>query len=136
MTDATDEAALLAANEGFYLAMTRRDYAAMDRLWARNEPVACAHPGWPPIFGRLSVMESWAGILGNSEAPRIRCHKAKALLYGTLAMVLCYELINRDVLLATNVFVKEDGDWRMAHHHAGPTIARPEEPATLSKRLH
>ena len=29
-------------------------------------------------------------------------------------------------MIATNVFVKEDGAWRMVHHQSGPTNGKPE----------
>jgi hypothetical protein len=29
------------------------------------------------------------------------------------------------VLIATNLFVREGGGWKMAHHQAGPTSERP-----------
>jgi hypothetical protein len=38
-------------------------------------------------------------------------------------------------LAATNVFVLEDGQWRMVHHHAGPlarTITRQDAPSSLN----
>src|SRR5579872_1862933 len=107
MGDRSEEGAVLAVNQAFYDAITARDLAAMDRLWARTGAVACAHPGWPPLFGRTAVMESWGGILGNPESPKIRCLEPRALMLGTLALVLCYELIEREVLLASNLFIAE-----------------------------
>ena len=35
-----------------------------------------------------------------------------------VAYVVCYEDVEGAFLIATNVFVHEDGTWRMAHHHA------------------
>jgi hypothetical protein len=135
--ETSDERAVLAVNAGFYHAIVARDYAAMSRIWAGQAPVTCAHPGWPPLLGRAAVMESWAGILGNPEAPRIRCLEPKATLHGRLALVLCYEVIGQDVLVASNLYVKEAETWKMVHHQAGPTIARPAAAAEpISKRLH
>jgi hypothetical protein len=131
------QGAVLTANAAFYQAMSTRDYDKMDALWAREAPVACAHPGWPPLVGREAVMESWAGILRNPRTPKIRCLEPQAILHDRVALVLCYEVIEHDVLLASNLFVKEKEGWKMMHHQAGPTVARPEEPAEpLSKRLH
>ena len=133
------QAAVLAANESFYRAFATRDLAAMDRVWAQEAAVACVHPGWAPLLGREAVMESWAGILGNPSSPNIRCVQPQASIYGQVAMVLCYEVVERGYLVATNLFVQESGVWKLFHHQAGPTTspAGPSTPsAPVSKRLH
>ncbi|HLI11890.1 MAG TPA: nuclear transport factor 2 family protein [Alphaproteobacteria bacterium] len=134
------EEPVLAANEAFYRAFAVRDLAAMERVWASEVAVACVHPGWTPLLGRDAVMESWAGILGNPKAPAIRCLQAQATVYGDIALVLCYELVERGFLVATNLFVRENGAWKLFHHQAGPAAAEaPEttgELAPASKRLH
>ena len=120
----TDSDAVLAANLEFYRAFTTRDIAAMDAIWARQSPVACIHPGWPVLADRDAVMESWRGILGNPEAPRIACYDERLLLYGDTALVVCEEELDGGTLIASNWYVREDGGWRIAHHQAGQLIAR------------
>ena len=115
-----------AANRAFYKAFADRDFAAMDGLWAKNSPVACIHPGWPPIFQREHVMASWRGILGNAEQSQVTCADERVLVNGDTAIVICTEKVAASALVATNVFVREDGVWRMIHHQAGPRPA--EEP--------
>jgi ketosteroid isomerase-like protein len=119
-----DKDAVLAANLAFYGAFTTQDETAMERLWARRAPVTCTHPGWPPVCGREAVMESWRSILTNPDAPHVMCHDDIAFLHGPVAIVLCEEELSGGSLSATNVFVKEDGEWRLVHHHASPLIAR------------
>ncbi|HXC30737.1 MAG TPA: nuclear transport factor 2 family protein [Stellaceae bacterium] len=119
-----DSDAVLAANLQFYQAFTTRDAAAMDTLWAQRAPVACVHPGWPPLVDRQSVIESWRGILSNPESPRIVCYDERVFLYGDTALVICEEELAGGTLIASNWFVREDGDWRMAHHQAGQLVAR------------
>jgi hypothetical protein len=129
----SDTAELSFANETFYHVFRGRDLAAMDDLWARRAPVACVHPGWHALGTREAIMESWNNILSNPEAPAVDCRAARARLVGGLGIVICYEVLGPSVLVATNVFLREDGAWRMVHHHAGPCSARPpelaEEPA-------
>lgn len=120
----TESDAVLAANLEFYRAFTMRDFEAMDRLWARKATVLCTHPGWIPIAGRSAVMASWHGILANPEAPLVMCHEDAAYLYGDIAVVLCEEELSGGHLAATNVFVKEDGEWRLVHHHSSPILMR------------
>ena len=132
-----DEQAVLFANEAFYRAFDDGDAGAMDDVWARDAPVACIHPGWGAISGRENVMESWRAILTGSNRPAIESLAATAFVYGDTAFVICYESLDEGLLIATNVFVREEGAWKMVHHQAGPSappeIEEPDddEPATL-----
>ncbi len=118
----SDEQSVLAANAAFYSAFAKRDAAAMDALWARSAPVACIHPGWQSLIGRDAVMASWRGIFGG-PAPTIVCTEPTVHLLGTTAFVLCLEDIPDGRLIATNIFVCEQDEWRLVHHQAGP-VAR------------
>lgn len=111
---------VLAANQAFYDAFAARDAAAMESLWAKRAPVACIHPGWSPLHGRERVLASWRAILEGAGAPDIRCANAKAWVQGDTAFVVGYELLGGGRLVATNVFVREDGAWRLVLHQAGP----------------
>ena len=127
----SDEDAVLAANEAFYRAFAARDFSAMDALWAAEAPVACIHPGWEALVGREAVMESWAAILGGPGAPQIRCEAPRAFVLGPSAFVICREALEAGRLIATNVFAREQGGWRMVHHQAGPASpAQPSPPAS------
>ena len=123
----TDSDAVLAANLEFYRAFTARDLAAMDALWAGLAPVACLHPGWTALNNRKAIMESWEGILSNPNAPRIACFDEQVFLYGDIALVLCEEELEGGTLAASNLFVREANEWRIAHHHAGQIVRRQPE---------
>jgi len=123
----TDSDAVLAANLEFYRAFTARDRAAMNALWARRAPVACLHPGWTALTDRDAIIQSWEGILSSPDAPRIACFDEQVLLYGDVALVLCEEELDGGTLAASNVFIREDGEWRIAHHHAGQIVRRHAE---------
>jgi ketosteroid isomerase-like protein len=126
-----DEQAVLFVNEAFYRAFRDRDFKAVEALWAERAPIACVHPGWGPLAGREQVLESWAAILENPASPRVTCHAAQAFVHEDMAFVVCFERIERNFLVATNLFVREDGDWRLVHHQSGPTAEEPrveEEP--------
>ena len=119
-----EDDAVLAANQAFYSAFAAADAAAMEALWARRAPVACIHPGWGMLAGRDEVVESWRRIF-RAAPPDIVCHDARAFVLGDTAFVICLEIIPEAVLIATNVFVREAGRWRLVHHQAGPTAERP-----------
>lgn len=123
----TDINAVLFANEAFYAAFASRDMAAMESVWAAASPVAIIHPGWNPIYGRDAVLQTWRDILQNPNAPRITCLSPRVVPQGaTAAAVLCYEEINGNYLIATNLFVREGTIWRMTHHQAGPARKPPQ----------
>jgi ketosteroid isomerase-like protein len=122
-----DQDEVLAANAAFYRAFAARDVDAMDALWARQAPVACVHPGWHALSGRDAVMASWRGILRGPGAPDIACGDATSHVFGESAFVVCDERLPGGVLVATNVFVREEGAWRLVHHHAGPIADADED---------
>ena len=130
----TDSDAVLTANLEFYRAFATRDLDAMDALWARQAPVACIHPGWPPLADRSAIMESWRGILSNSDSARIVCYDERVFLYGDTALVICEEELDGGTLIASNLFVREAEGWRIAHHQAGQLAVR-RSPRSRSTRL-
>ena len=115
---------LLRANRDFYRAFASADYVAMDRLWSEHAESTCVHPGWEALRGRDRVMASWRGILRRPLPVRSRDEVATVL--GDVGVIVCVEVLPEGELVATNVFVLEQGRWRMLHHQAG-LIARSRE---------
>lgn len=134
MADKSEDDKVLQANAAFYRAFAARDLAAMENLWAHRHEVACLHPGWGPLVERAAVMQSWRQILTNPGAPKVACAAPRVWMFGELAFVICFEALGADYLIATNIFAREDGEWRMVHHHAGPTTDRPREPEPPPKK--
>ena len=132
----SDIDALLFANEAFYRAFADRDAQAMDAVWGEREPIVCMHPGWDLLTGREAVMRSWAAIIANPRSPDIGCHAAVAHAKGDLGVVICYEELEDQFLLATNMFLRDGRLWKMIHHQSGPTQGRPppEEDAPEPER--
>lgn len=131
-----DEQEVLFANDAFYRAFGDRDFAAMDALWARETEVACIHPGWGALTGRRAVVESWQLLLANTRSPTPQCRAPRAFVHGDAAFVICFEDLAGNYLLATNVFVREGGAWRMVHHQSGPTADRPPERPRGPRSVH
>ena len=122
--------AIFFANEAFYLAFTGRDLRAMADVWAEKMDVCVVHPGWEPIYGREAVLESWHRILEASPSPEIVGQSPQVLVNDSVGTVVCFEEIKGNFLIATNLFVRQSGRWRMFHHHAARTNARPPEEGT------
>ena len=120
---------VLEANATFYRAFNERDVGAMEQLWALRHPVACIHPGWDVLDGREEVMRSWRGVLGSGGSPEVGCTRAEARVLGEVAYVTCHEVLHGGRLACTNLFVREDGAWRLVHHQSTPIApgqSRPE----------
>jgi hypothetical protein len=132
----TDLDAVLTANRTFYQAFALRDPDAMDRLWAREAAVSCIHPGWPPLLDRAVIMGSWRNILHAPSALAMHCGGSQGRVYGTTALVLCEEIMEETVFAATNLFVLEQGQWRMVHHQATPIAVPTARPASPPRPQH
>jgi ketosteroid isomerase-like protein len=131
MTETDD---VLAANLEFYRAFASGDYPAMNALWARSAPVLCVHPGWAPLTGREAVMRSWRNILTNPTPTRVACHDDQAYLYDDFAVVICEEELPAGNLVASNMFAKEGGRWRMVHHQSSPLVGRAQDTRPQRRR--
>jgi hypothetical protein len=124
-------AAVLFSNDAFYLAFANQDFEAMRSVWAARTPVTCIHPGWDVLSDRDDVIDSWRQILGNPTATNIICKSPMVRVLGPTAYVICHEVLDQGNLIATNVFVQEDGLWKMVHHQAGaapPPEVSEEDP--------
>lgn len=121
-----DERAALAANDAFYRAFCDRDARAMEDLWAHEVPVSCVHPGRTPMRDRDAILRSWRSIFDDARMPDVTPEDANAAMMGSVACVTCFERLTGThgedvgVLVATNLFVRESGAWRLAHHHSSP----------------
>jgi hypothetical protein len=120
----TDEDDALSQNLEFYRAFSTQDLAAMERLWARDAPVSCIHPGWTLLTGRDRVLASWRAILAGPAAMSVLCFDERVTLFGGLAMVICEEQLETHTLAATNLFVMENGLWRLVHHQSSQIVQR------------
>ncbi len=114
----TDRKTLISANEAFYSAFASANSEQMETVWSGRNDITCIHPGWPPLDGQKEVMGSWRCIL-SAKSPLMGISDAKAYQYGDIGYVVCHEHLEPGVLIATNIFCLEDGDWKLIHHQAG-----------------
>ena len=117
-----------AANAAFYAAFEKLDADAMARVWSRQDPLLCIHPGWEALTGAEQVMASWAAIFRHTAYMEIEFEETAADGDERVAWVHGVERVRqageagqaRGEVLATNVFRREPGGWRMVAHHASP----------------
>ena len=75
-------------------------------------------------------MESWRSIVEGPEPPNIACGDARAFVQRDAGFVICIEHLGGGLLIATNIFAREDGDWRLVHHQASPAASATLEAVT------
>jgi ketosteroid isomerase-like protein len=117
---------VIEANARFYRAFESLDIELMAEVWARGEHVKCVHPGWGLLSGWDAVKASWELIFSNTREIRFTLTEVRVHVRNPLAWVVLTEnLMSRaqdDVtatsVLATNIYEKTDGAWKMIHHHA------------------
>lgn len=126
MTDEIDpKHRLLVVNEAFYAAFASGDLAWMTDIWSPRQDIACIHPGHETRHGRSEVLSSWFDIL--RQPPGVSFTAPHAQIHGDMGLVFCQERIGPHALAVTNVFLWEDGRWRMVHHQASPIHTPPSD---------
>ncbi|HZS39093.1 MAG TPA: nuclear transport factor 2 family protein [Polyangia bacterium] len=128
-----DDEEVRRANHEFYRAFEALAEDRMDAAWAHDGAVTCAHPGWPLAVGWSEVRESWRTIFANTADIRFTIEDERIDVRGELAWIVCTERIAsggaEGAVLATNVFRREAGAWKLVHHHGSPFAARVQRPA-------
>jgi ketosteroid isomerase-like protein len=134
--DANPRAAVQAAHNSFYTALSLADLALMERVWLPSPAAICVHPGWPPIHGWDRIHDSWRQIFENQGPLHIWPTEVELRLYGQTAEVNCLENIDMRQVRgsavlqnrATNVFRLAESAWRLLEHHAVPVPAHSPRP--------
>ena len=117
MNGDADRAEVEEANARFYRVFESLDLRQMDEVWAHADHVRCVHPGWGLLTGWDAVRESWEAIFKNSEEMRFSITDVNAYVEGPIGN------ISVTSLLATNIFERSAGEWRMIHHHASHILS-------------
>ena len=127
---ADDKADVLAANQAFDSAVSKRDINALEPLWAHDANVTIIHPSSKePLVGWDAVRKSWAeGTLARFSEIQLSMPNPHVRVNGTTATVVGIEMFRAKradngqtvefQALTTNTFEKRDGRWLMTHHHA------------------
>lgn len=123
------------AEQAFYQAFENADLAAMMQIWADDDTIACAHPMGKLLQGRTTVRESWRQLFSGDQRMHFRLQHQQIRQSETIAVHSVLETIflhgdnrPRPPIIATNVFVRTDGGWRMVLHHASPSVIDNTQP--------
>jgi len=144
MTD-IDAKAVDAANASFYTAVESADIDLLGAVWASGslgEDAMCVHPGWPALRGRSDILRSFSVILANTPYIQFFLTDVEVRVAGDVAVVTCAENILTGVgdeegdvgaglsggrVVATNVFRRTPGGWRLWVHHASPVLSGSDD---------
>ena len=127
---------LQAANAALYAAVESSDFDAMTELWVDGDHAdssVCVHPGWPAVVGRGQVLRAWALIMANTTYIQFFLTDLQTTVDGDVAVVTCTENIltggddaegglESARVMATNVFRRRPGGWRLFVHHGSPVM--------------
>lgn len=126
-TAAGDELAVLDANTQFYAALNslfQGEMAPMEAIWSHADDVTYMGPTGGMQFGWEQVRPIWQQQADKQLGGIVEPRNLHATVGEDLAIVVCFEvgdnLINQRAdqvdIRATNVFRKENGQWKMIGH--------------------
>jgi ketosteroid isomerase-like protein len=117
---------VLRANRNFYDAFEARDIDAMSDVWEHSDRVLCTHPGWARLEGWGSVSASFYALFDGPSPIQFILTGERAEVVADTAWVSVDENILGEDAGATaaglNVFVRDDGGWRMVVHHSSQVM--------------
>lgn len=124
------------AESTFYAAFEARNVDAMMAVWASGDGIACIHPLAAPLNGRAAVAAGWRSMFEAAGQFRVQIETVHEMREAeqVIRIVREYLVIGQETgprppILATNVYRKAAGGWRMVLHHASPLQVGGTPPA-------
>lgn len=131
------------AEAAFYTAFASADLEAMMAVWLESDAVVCVHPVGPKLTGRAAVRNGWAEIFRNSGGLRFRLSEVSRTQDALLSIHVLQEHITvpgesveRQAVVATNIYQLTPQGWRMILHHASPVAVPAPHADKPAGRLH
>jgi uncharacterized protein (TIGR02246 family) len=125
---APDAEAVRAANAAFFAALSARDMAAFEGVWARDSgPLAVLPTSRSAVVGWDAIRKDYEGVFRRYSEFSISMPESEVRVAPGGALVVGIETVRGKLasgeganfsLLATNVFERRDGRWLLVHHHA------------------
>ena len=128
-TIADETKAVEEATNKFYVglnAMFAGDIDSLEESWSHADDITCLGPTGDFLVGWDAVHEAWQEEAAMNLGGQVEPYDTRIVVGDDLAFSQCYEKgSNRDVegqtvqvsIRATNVFRKENGEWKMISHH-------------------
>lgn len=122
------------ASERFYAALTSMangDASPMSATWTHREDVTTMHPIGQREVGWEQVGPVWEQVAAMCTEGQVRLHDQLIRVGTDLAYEVGVE--KGEITMAgervafngrvTNVYRREDGEWKIVHHHSDPSPA-------------
>lgn len=134
------------ANAQFYAslnAMFRGEIAPMEQVWSHATDVTYMGPAGGIQTGWDHVRSAWESQAALKLGGKVEPTKTRIIVGDDLATVTCLEVgDNRDAqgrpqnvsIRATNVFRKENGQWKMIGHHTDLLPFLEDDAQTLTAK--
>ena len=115
-------------NAQFYRALEQLSIEEMEEVWLHAPWVKCIHPGSTTLSGWEAIWESWLGIFHGTKMMKVDLSDVAVSVEGGVGWVVCVEHIttvfdqgmNSGRVVATNIYYRTEGGWKLTHHHASP----------------
>lgn len=123
-----EAAGVKAAAEAFYSALSQRDMAKMEEVWATDAPTILINPrdeiasvGWP------AAKTNWKNVFAFWSDLEVTPRDLKVRVFGDVASVASVALVQGRTkdgkpatfkALNTQVFEKHGGKWALVSHHS------------------
>ena len=117
-------------------------------VWAEDEDIVCVHPAGTRLAGQDQVRASWTQMFAGGAHARVQVSHLAAVSGVMFAVHSVQENFTLQgarpgdprpaPIVATNVYLRTAGGWRMIVHHASPAPGQPEPqtPDSAPKTLH
>lgn len=129
----SDTAAVTAANEAFYTALSSLDASATEPLWVQDSYVTWISPrsrapevGWSAVQANLKFFgENFAQLSLTPVNVQVTVRDPLAWVVGGEVQqgTLKDGRVINNTTLVTNIFEKKDGRWLLVSHHAHVLLA-------------
>jgi uncharacterized protein (TIGR02246 family) len=112
----------------FYDALKAADIEKLMDCWADDDNIVCIHPGGPRVVGNAAIRAAFDAVFGHEGSLQVHPESIRRVDTLTAAVHSVLERVEvmttdgpaRAYVLATNVFQKTLGGWRLVAHHASP----------------
>lgn len=133
------EPVILVEND-FINALESLNVSRIMECWSESDQAILIFPGIDVSRGIDAIRDSWEIVTRNTSQLKLLLTPISVMrsgdmgwtfLGGTLMSTHGDETLSIEVYV-TNVYVREAGGWKIAHHHATPA---PHQPSYLEQRL-
>ena len=125
------------ASNQFYAALnkiTNGDAKSLSDIWSHNSEVTTLHPIGGRQVGWKEVWDTWDQTAQIASEGKVKLQDQFIRVIGDVAYELGVENARfniagqkvTDLVRVTNIYQKEDGTWKIVHHHSDISPAMVE----------